>query len=82
MIGNSSRIRRKNILKRRKSNKLITVLVILAVLSVAAAGGMLAYIYYQNTHIFVEGQAYPLDATYLDLREEDISFAHFDAVQS
>lgn len=70
------------ILKRRKSNKLITVLVILAVLSVAAAGGMLAYIYYQNTHIFVEGQAYPLDATYLDLREEDISFAHFDAVQS
>lgn len=82
MIGDSSRIRRKNILKRKKSNKLITVLVIIAILSVAAAGGMLAYIYYQNTHIFVEGQAYPIDATYLDLREEDISFAHFDAVQS
>ena len=69
-------------MKRRNSNKLIVVLVVIAVLSVAAAGGMLAYIYYQNTHIFVEGQAYPLDATYLDLREEDISFSHFDSVQS
>ena len=69
-------------MKRRNSNKLIVVLVVIAVLAVAAAGGMLAYIYYQNTHIFVEGQAYPLDATYLDLREEDISFSHFDSVQS
>ena len=65
-----------------KSNKLIAILVVIAVLAVAAAGGTLAYIYYQNTHIFVEGQAYALDATYLDLREEDISFAHYDAVHS
>ena len=69
-------------MKRKKGNKLITVLVILAVLSVAAAAGTVAYIYYENTHIFVEGQAYPLDATYLDLRDEDISFSHFDSVQS
>ena len=65
-----------------KSNKLVAILVALAVLAVAAAGGTLAYIYYQNTHIFVEGKAYPLDATNLDLRQEDISFAHYDAVHS
>ena len=65
-----------------KSNKLVAILVVIAVLAVAAAGGTLAYIYYQNTHIFVEGKAYALDATYLDLREEDISFAHYDAVHS
>ncbi len=59
----------------------MAVLVVIAVLSVAAAGGTLAYIYYQNTHVFVEGQAYPLNATYLDLREEDISFAHYNALQ-
>jgi len=68
-------------LKKKKSNKLVAVLIVIAVLSVAAAGGTLAYIYYQNTHVFVEGQAYPLNATYLDLREEDISFAHYNALQ-
>ena len=65
-----------------KSNKLVAILIILAVLAVAAAGATLAYIYYQNTHIFVEGTAYPLDATYLDLRQEDISFTHYDAVHT
>lgn len=65
-----------------KSNKLVTVLIVIAVLAVVAAGCTLAYIYYQNTHIFVEGKAYALDATYLDLREEDISFAHYDSVHS
>lgn len=64
-----------------KSNKLVAVLVIIAVLAVAAAGGTVAYIYYQNTHVFVEGEAYPLDATYLDLREKDISLAHYNALQ-
>ena len=68
-------------MKKKKSNTLVVVLVIIAILSVAAAGGTLAYIYYQNTHVFVEGAAYPLDATYLDLREEDISFAHYNALQ-
>lgn len=68
-------------MKKKKSNKLVAVLIVIAVLSVAAAGGTLAYIYYQNTHVFVEGQAYPLNATYLDLREEDISFAHYNALQ-
>lgn len=64
-----------------KSNKLVAILVVIAVLAVAAAGGTVAYIYYQNTHVFVEGEAYPLNATYLDLREEDISLAHYNALQ-
>ena len=68
-------------MKRKKSSKLVVVLVVIAILSVAAAGGTLAYIYYQNTHVFVEGAAYPLDATFLDLREEDISLAHYNALQ-
>lgn len=67
---------------RKKRNTLITVLVTLAVAVTLIAAGLIAFIIYQNTHIFVENKAYSLRATELDLREEDISFAHFESVKS
>ena len=67
---------------RRKKNPLVTILVTLAVAVTLIAGGLTAFIIYQNTHVFVENKAYPIRAQSLDLREEDISFAHYDSLHS
>ena len=63
-------------------NKVVTVLVTILVVLVLILGGALGFIWYRNTHVFVEGKAYPKNSVTLDLREEDISFAHHDELQS
>ncbi len=61
---------------------IITVLVvILVVVGLAAAAG-LGFAWYVNNHVFVEKVPYPIDAQSLDLREEDISLAHYNELQS
>lgn len=67
---------------KRKKNPLVTILVTFAVAVTLIAAGLIAFIIYQRTHIFVENKAYPIKAQSLDLREEDISFVHFDSVHS
>lgn len=67
---------------KKKKNSLVTVLVTVAIVVTLAAAGLITFIVYQNTHIFVENKAYPINAQSLDLREEDISFAHFDSIHS
>ena len=57
------------------------LLIILAVLVVIAAG-LLGYLGYQMTHIFVDGIAYAKNLTSLDLQGEDISIAHYDALRA
>lgn len=63
-------------------NKLVTVLVVILLIVVLIFGGILGFLYYRNTHVFVEKTPYPIRATELDLREKDISFAHFDELHS
>lgn len=65
-----------------KKNSVVTILVTLAVVVTLIAVGLTAFIIYQRTHIFVENKAYPISAQSLDLREEDISFAHYDSVHA
>ena len=65
-----------------KKNPVVTVLVTIAVVLTVIAVGLTAFIIYQRTHIFVENKAYPINAQSLDLREEDISFAHYDSVHA
>ena len=65
-----------------KKNPVVTILVTLAVVVTLIAVGLTAFIIYQKTHIFVENKAYPISAQSLDLREEDISFAHYDSVHA
>lgn len=60
---------------------LCVVLVILLVFALAAAGGY-GYAWYRSNHIFVEDAVYPIDAQSLDLRGQDISFDHYNAVHS
>lgn len=60
---------------------LCVVLVILLIFALAAAGGY-GYAWYRSNHIFVEDAVYPIDAQSLDLRGQDISFDHYNAVHS
>ena len=61
---------------------LITVLLIIVLALTLVIAGAVGYIWYQNNHFFVEGTAYRIDAESLDLREEDISLAHYEAVRA
>lgn len=61
---------------------LITILVVIALVLVLLVAGALGFLWYRDNHVFVEGNAYPIDAQGLDLREEDISFDHYLTLQA
>ena len=65
-----------------KSNKLITWLIVIAVVLAIILAGAIGVTWYRAVHVFVEGEAYPVKAQSLDLREKDISFQHYDALQA
>ena len=62
-------------------SKLIAVLVVIALVLVLLVGGAIGFLWYRDSHVFVEGTPYPKNAQTLDLREEDISFGHYAALQ-
>ena len=61
---------------------LITILVVIALVLALLVAGALGFLWYRDNHVFVEGNAYPIDAQGLDLREEDISFDHYRTLQA
>ena len=56
-------------------NKLVTVLVIVVVVLALGIAGALGFVWYRDNHVFVEGDAYPLNSTGIDLTDKDISAA-------
>lgn len=62
--------------------KIVTVLLVIVLILGLIVAGAIGYLWYRDNHIFVDGKAYSIHAQSLDLREEDISFAHYDAVHS
>lgn len=62
--------------------KLVTILVVIVLVLALGVAGALGFVWYRDNHIFVEGKAYPIHATELDLREEDISIEHYNTLQS
>ena len=64
--------------KRTIQALLITLAAMLALL--VAVG--LAYTVYENNHIFIEDSVYPADAESLDLRDQELSIAHYEALQT
>lgn len=62
--------------------KLVTVLIVMILVLVLLIGGALGFLWYRNNHVFVEGTAYPMAAESLDLREEEISFGHYESLRS
>lgn len=60
---------------------LIILLVVLLVFALAAAAGY-GIAWYRSNHIFIQGDAYPLTATELDLREKNLTVSEFDQIQA
>ena len=60
--------------------KLVTILVVIAVVLALGVAGALGFLWYRDNHVFVDGDAYPLNAQSVDLREKDISFAHNSSI--
>ncbi|MDO5399446.1 MAG: hypothetical protein Q4F17_00505 [Eubacteriales bacterium] len=63
-------------------NKAIKILLVIALVLALTAAGVGGYIWYRSTHVFVDGDAYPMKAQSLDLREKDISIRYFDQLQA
>jgi len=59
----------------------VTILIVVAVVLALGVAGALGFVWYRDNHVFVEGDAYAIDTDRLDLREEDISFAYYHALQ-
>ena len=64
------------------AKKVLWILFAVVLVLALAVAGVTGYFWYQNNHIFVEDAVYPINATTLDLRGQDISFEHYDAVHS
>ena len=61
---------------------LITVLVVIALVLALAVAGACGYLWYRNNHVFIEGDAYPVDTQSLDLREQEVSFAYYEQLRA
>lgn len=62
--------------------KLVVVLTVILLVLVLLVGGAIGFLWYRNNHVFVEGTAYPVSASELDLREEEISFGHYEELRA
>ena len=58
------------------------VLIAAIVILFLILAGLLGFIWYESTHVFVDGQAYAKYEDVLDLREEQVSESHYLAVQA
>ncbi|MBP3683722.1 MAG: hypothetical protein J6J12_02000 [Oscillospiraceae bacterium] len=62
--------------------KVVTVLVVIVIVLVLGIGGMLGFVWYRDNHVFIEGDAYPLNAAQIDLLDRtDITFEYYHALQ-
>lgn len=62
--------------------KSLLIAIVLGILIMALAMvGTLGYLQYQESHLFLEGEVYPMDAQSLDLRGQDISITHYNTLR-
>lgn len=64
----------------RKS--LVSILAVIALVLLLLVAGASGYIWYRESHIFVEGIAYSVNAHSLDLRNQTISLAHYNTLHA
>lgn len=61
---------------------IITVLVVILLVLTVLVAGAIGFIWYRDNHVFVEDAVYPIDSVSLDLRQEDISLAHYNELHA
>ena len=64
------------------SKKVVVVLAIIALVLALVVAGAVGFLWYRNTHVFVEGKAYSNREDTLDLREEAMSIEHYDQLHA
>lgn len=64
------------------SKKVVVVLAVIALVLALVVAGALGFLWYRNTHVFVEGKAYSNREDSLDLRQESISIEHYDQLKA
>ena len=64
------------------SKKVVVVLTVIALVLALVVAGALGYLWYRNTHVFVEGKAYSNREDTLDLRQESVSIEHYDQLKA
>ena len=64
------------------SKKVVVVLAVIALVLALVVAGAVGFLWYRNTHVFVEGKAYRMDAQTLDLRGESISIEHYNQLHA
>ncbi len=60
---------------------LLVLLVILLIFGLSVAGGF-GIAWYQSNHIFIQGDAYPLNSTELDLRDKSLTFSEYEEIKA
>ena len=64
------------------NKKLVTILAVIALVLALVVAGALGFLWYRNTHVFVEGKAYSNREQTMDLREEAMSIEHYDQLHA
>ena len=60
---------------------LVTILVVVLLVAALGVAGVFGFNWYRDNHVFVDGDAYPIDSQGLDLTGEDISIAYYEELQ-
>ena len=61
---------------------LVTILIVVLLLLALGAAGFIGFNWYRDNHVFVDGDAYPIDTYSLDLTQEDISVAYYEELKA
>ena len=64
------------------SKKVVVVLAVIALILALVVAGAVGFLWYRNTHVFVDGKAYSNREDTLDLREETMSIEHYDQLHA
>ena len=64
------------------SKKVITVLAVIALILALVVAGAVGFLWYRDTHVFVDGKAYSNREESMDLREETMSIEHYNQLHA
>ena len=64
------------------SKKLVTILAVIALILALVVAGAVGFLWYRDTHVFVDGKAYSNREESMDLREETMSIEHYNQLHA